>query len=196
MRQWELSRTRRICSFATSAMLTLRCPAGLDGAGQSDGQFSACRHDHRPLHDIPQLADVAGPGVLLQRGHVVPGDRVNPLAKRLPEFGDEAPHEERYIFGALAQRRHLDGEDVEPIEQVLAKCFLGDPLLEIPVRGRDDPHVHANGFRAAKPFDLPLLQHAQQLDLDVCRQVADLVEEDCRVIGQFETSDLLARARL
>ena len=35
-----------------------------------------------------------------------------------------------------------------------------------------------------------LLQDTQQLDLDICWQVADLVEEDRRVIGQFEAPDL------
>ena len=45
-------------------------------------------------------------------------------------------------------------------------------------------------LRAAEPLDLPLFQHAQQLDLHVERQVADLVEEDRRVIRQLEASDL------
>ena len=45
-------------------------------------------------------------------------------------------------------------------------------------------------LRAAEPFDLSLLEHAQQLDLDLRRQVADLVEEDRRAIGQFEAPDL------
>ena len=89
------------------------------------------------------------------------------------------------MFGALAERRHMDWEDVESIEQVLAKCFVGDPLLEIPVRGRYDPDVHANGFRAAKPLIRRSSEHAQQLDLDVCRQVTDLVEEDGRAIGEL-----------
>ena len=45
-------------------------------------------------------------------------------------------------------------------------------------------------FGLAEPLDLPLLEHAQQLHLDVGRQVADLVEEDRRAIGQLEASDL------
>ena len=46
------------------------------------------------------------------------------------------------------------------------------------------------GARAAEPLDLPLLEHAQQLDLDVRRQLADLVEKDRRAIGQLEAADL------
>ena len=45
-------------------------------------------------------------------------------------------------------------------------------------------------FGLPEPFDLPLLDHAQQLDLDVEGQVADLVEKDRRVVRQFEAADL------
>ena len=37
---------------------------------------------------------------------------------------------------------------------------------------------HRNRLRAPQPLDLPLLQHTQQLDLNVQRQVANLVEKD------------------
>ena len=46
------------------------------------------------------------------------------------------------------------------------------------------------GLRAAEPLDLPLLEHAQQLHLHLVRQVANLVEEDGRTIGQLEAADL------
>jgi hypothetical protein len=84
----------------------------------------------------------------------------------------------------------VNWEDVEPVEEVLAKRPFRDPPFEIPVRRRDDPRVHANGFRAAKPLDLPLFQHAQQLDLHLSRQVADLVEKNGGVIRELEASDL------
>ena len=56
--------------------------------------------------------------------------------------------------------------------------------------GGDDADVDAIGRRAAQPLDLPFLEHAQQLDLHVQRQVADLVEEDRRVVGELEAADL------
>jgi len=54
------------------------------------------------------------------------------------------------------------------------------------VRGGDDADVHAERSRAAEPFDAPLLEDAQQLDLDVGRQIADFVEEDRGAIRQLE----------
>ena len=46
------------------------------------------------------------------------------------------------------------------------------------------------GLRAAQALDDALLQHAQQLDLHLQRQFADLVEEQRRLIGGFEAADL------
>ena len=58
------------------------------------------------------------------------------------------------------------------------------------MRGGDDAHIDGNALRAAEPVDLTFLEHAQQLDLHFWRQVADLVEEDGRVVRQFEPPDL------
>ena len=58
------------------------------------------------------------------------------------------------------------------------------------MRGGDDARVDFGGPRAAQPLDLLLLQHAQELDLDVGRQVANLVQEDRRSVGQLEAPDL------
>ena len=54
----------------------------------------------------------------------------------------------------------------------------------------DDPRIDANRSRAPQPLDLSLLENAEQLDLDLERQVADFVEKDRRVIGHFEAADL------
>ena len=58
------------------------------------------------------------------------------------------------------------------------------------MRGGDDSRVDFGCLRAAQPLDLLVLQHAQQLDLDVERQVANLVQEDRRSVGELEAPDL------
>jgi hypothetical protein len=48
-----------------------------------------------------------------------------------------------------------------------------------------------------RPLDDAVLQHAQQLDLHVERQLANLVQEQRRAVGCFEASDLTGeRARI
>ena len=112
------------------------------------------------------------------------------LPNDLRELIDEAPHEQGDVLGPIAQRRHFDRKDVETVVQVLPERVLGDALFQVAVCRRNDPDVDAHGLRAAEPLNLPLLEHAQQLDLRVGRQVADLVEKDRRMIRQFEPPDL------
>ena len=53
-------------------------------------------------------------------------------------------------------------------------------------------HVHLDGLRAAQALELLLLQHAEQLGLQLRRDVADLVEEQRPPVGQLESADFLA----
>ena len=80
---------------------------------------------------------------------VVPGDRVNPLAQRASRSATK-----RHTRSGISSARSRSGGTWigrrSAIEQVLAKCFVGDPLQISRVRGRDEPHVHLNAFRAAK----------------------------------------------
>ena len=87
---------------------------------------------------------------------------------------------------AVAQRRQLDVDDVQAVEQILAEAALLHLLLEVDVGGGDDPHVHLDGLHAAEAHELALLHHAQQLGLRLARDVADLVEEDAALVGQIE----------
>src|SRR5713101_9374635 len=62
-------------------------------------------------------------------------------------------------------------------------------LLQIAIGGGDDPYVHGLGPTAAHGFELALLEHAEQLDLRLERQIPDLVEEDGPMVGKLEAAD-------
>ena len=51
----------------------------------------------------------------------------------------------------------------------------------------------ARGARLADALELPLLQHAQQLALQLERDLADLVEKQRAAVGQFEPADAVAQ---
>jgi hypothetical protein len=74
--------------------------------------------------------------------------------------------EEWNIPAALAQRRHLELHDVEPIEQILAKAAGEDFAREIPIGARDDADVNRHRPRAADRPHEPILHHAEELDLE------------------------------
>ena len=136
-----------------------------------------------------------GQRVALQLGEVLARHAVDLLVERLRELRHEPPHQQRDVVDALAQRRHVDREDVQAIEQVLAKAAVGNPQLQVAMGRGDDAGVEMNRLRAAEPLELPLFEHAQQLDLDLRRQLADFIEEDRRLIGQLEAADLARDAR-
>ncbi len=94
---------------------------------------------------------------------------------------------QRDVRGALAQRRHVDREDVQAEEEVAAESPLPNGLLEISVRRSDDARVGAQGLRAPHPLELPLLKHAQQGDLYRRREIPDLVQKDRAPARQLET---------
>ena len=64
-------------------------------------------------------------------------------------------------------------------------------VLEVPVGRRDDAHVDPLRARAADALELLLLEDAQQLRLQLERDVADLVEEERAAVRQLEAPDPL-----
>ncbi len=101
--------------------------------------------DQDALDDVAQLADVAGPVVLLERGEGGVGDFDVGAAVLLAELGEEFAGEERDVFLAIAQRRDVEGDDVEAVEEVFAEVAAGDLLFEVLVGGGDDAGVDVDG---------------------------------------------------
>ena len=63
-------------------------------------------------------------------------------------------------------------------------------MAEITVGGRDQPDIGPKRRRAADPFVLPFLQHAEQLRLDRRGEIADLIEEERAAGGDLEATAL------
>ena len=83
----------------------------------------------------------------------------------------------RDLLAAFAERRQVERQNLEAVEQILAEAALGDQLLEVGVGGGDDPHVNLDGVRLAERMNLMVLEEAKQLGLDLDCDVADFVEE-------------------
>ena len=108
---------------------------------------------------------------------------------------DHRPHQQRDVLAALAQRRQRDGEDVEPIVEILPEAPLGHGAFEIAVGGRDDADVRVERPSGSHAFERPVLQHAQQLGLHVDAEFADLVQEERAAVRQLEAAGPASRRR-
>src|SRR2546427_1935075 len=84
----------------------------------------------------------------------------------------------------------MNPEHREPVIQVRAERPGLDQVLEITVRGCDQPDIGPQRRRAADPFVLPFLQHAEQLCLDRRGEIADLIEEERAAGGDLEATAL------
>ena len=114
------------------------------------------------------------------------------LAEARVVAAQEELGELREVLGALAQRRQLDRDDVEPVVEVLAEPAFLHRLLEVDVGGGDQAELGLDRLGAADALDLAFLNRAQQLGLQVEPQVADLVEEQRAVRRELELAELLA----
>src|SRR5262249_21320085 len=104
---------------------------------------------------------------------------------------EEQPRQLGEILETIAQRWHLDRDDVDSVVEVFAKPSFLDGLVEVDVGGDDEAKIGANRFAAADPLDLPFLNGPQQLGLQVEAKVANLVEEERAAGGELELAELL-----
>ncbi len=100
------------------------------------------------------------------------------------------PDQRRDIRRTLAQRRHRDREDVQPVEQVFAKAAGFDVGDQIAIGGGDKPHVDLHGLPRADRLDFAFLDGAQEFHLRRRRQFADLVEKQRAAGGLDEFADM------
>src|SRR5579862_531897 len=100
-------------------------------------------------------------------------------------------HEHQDILAALAERRQLNGDDVEPVVQVGTEGALAHAAVQVAVGGGDHADIDAHRLPAADARKLPLLEHAQDLGLGARWHLADLVQEERALIGQFKLAQLL-----
>ena len=98
----------------------------------------------------------------------------------------------RDVVCPLTQRRQPNRQHVQPVEQVLAELALLHFLLQVPVRGRHDPHVDFDVGRSADAFERLLLEKPEQLCLQPGNHLPDLVQEDRPAVGCLEQPALLA----
>ena len=81
------------------------------------------------------------------------------------------------VLAQVAQRWHRHREHAQPVVEVGAEAAGAHLLLEVAISGRHHPRLALARRRLADALELAVLQHAQQLRLQLQRQLADLVEE-------------------
>ena len=104
------------------------------------------------------------------------------------EAGQEVIDEFRDIFAALLEGRHPHRDDVETVEEILAKTPRGNLVGEVARSRREEADVDLDRTLAANARVALIGQNAQDLALGRQRHVGDLVEEQRATMRLFEQS--------
>ncbi len=146
---------------------------------------AAGQHDHL-LDRVAQLADVARPGVGAEHVDRFGGEPLHRFPVPDAELLQEEIAQGGDVAVPLGQRRHVDVDDIQPVEQILAELSLADHLVQIAIGGGNQADVDGNRLGAPHALELPLLDHAEQLHLDGVVDLADLVQKQRAADGHLE----------
>src|SRR5207244_3545288 len=96
----------------------------------------------RPLDDVAELADIAGPGVVLDGPHRFRGDPVDLAGTSGSELGDEFTGEVGDHVAPIAEGWECEGDDVEAVVEVGTEPAGGRLLVEGTIAGGDQAGLH------------------------------------------------------
>ena len=156
-------------------------------AGRSAGRISASLGgEHRLLDDVQQLAHVAGPGVVSESALGLLREAARRTIVGARGARGETAGERKDVLRPVGEPRQPDRDDVDPVEEIVAKSALLDETREVAPRGDDQARAERVRRHAREPAEVLLLEDAQELGLRRRRQRGDLVEIDGAVLGDFE----------
>ncbi|OPZ59375.1 MAG: hypothetical protein BWY87_01038 [Deltaproteobacteria bacterium ADurb.Bin510] len=139
-----------------------------------------------------QFTHITGPGVIHQGLLGFGREARDSALETLVEQRQEVLKQQRDVLAALPERRQGELDHLEPVIEILAKFALSDHLAQVAVGGRDHAGANLDGRAVADAFKLAFLQHAQELELNARRDVADLVQKDRTAAGQLEATLFVA----
>ena len=141
---------------------------------------------HCTFDGVLQFPDVSGPVVVHQDPERVLVDGFHRLPVLAAEAGQEVVGQQRDVILPVAQRRHVQSDDLEAVVEVLSEPAFPDRQLQVHVGGGHDSHVDLGVPHAAHGTEFPFLQNPQQLGLGLHRNGIDLVQENRAPMGDLE----------
>ena len=140
---------------------------------------------HRLDHGVAQLADIARPGMALQRpaGFCRKPGMFRVLPQEVFRDGDD-------VVAPFPQRRHADLALVEPVKQIGAKPSGLHRRFQVLVGGGHDACIHRDLLLPSHAVIRYAVQNAEQLDLHSQLQFSDLIQKQRAGIRQIEQSRL------
>src|SRR5258708_9361059 len=102
---------------------------------------------------------------------------------------DKVFQQHQNVVLQFAKRGNLDRECVKPVVEVRAKCPVCNGGFQVAISCGYYADIDFNGLRAADALEFTFLQHPQECNLSVQRQLADFVEENGSSVRQFKSTE-------
>jgi hypothetical protein len=83
--------------------------------------------------------------------------------------------EDRNVGFAFSNRRDNNWKYLETEIEILSEMPISDKVFQVPMGGRDDSDINLNGFGAADALNFLFLQHPEQPNLSLQRQLPNFV---------------------
>src|SRR5581483_6334907 len=96
--------------------------------------------------------------------------------------------QQRNVFLALAQRRGIESDHVQPVIQIFAKSSIAHIFRKISIGSGDHSDIERMRMRPTDTFKLALLKNAEQLSLEGRRQLAHFIQKDGSAFRQLEAA--------
>src|SRR5260370_30500611 len=113
------------------------------------GEHSIVRHNYSALNQVLQFTYISRPGIRGESSHRASGNLFDWLPHAAAVKLDEMRYERLNILPALAQGRHGNGKNIQPIVQITPKSILFHKVREVAVRGGYEPNVHLVSLTAS-----------------------------------------------
>ncbi len=157
----------------------LRCDAALRYPRRQVGRhnFLVSRRNYQSLYQILQFANVAGPGVLLQRRQRVGVDSLYWCSVSRAVNLEKMFAKQRDVSRSLPEGRKLNRYHVDAIVKILAKPARSHHLLQRLIGCADKAKIDLTKCSAAQTLDVMILEHAQKLGLQRQRKRCDLIQK-------------------
>jgi len=149
------------------------------------GEYAVAAQPARAYKHIAQLTHIAGPAVLAQHRHRVAIDD-----GRQSHAAQQGGHQQVQVRRSRSKRRHVHPQDVQAVQEVLAKRALRGHRAQVTMRRRDHTHVHNMRALAAQRANAHRLEKSQQLRLLLQRQLTDLIQEERAVVSALKSAPI------
>src|SRR5260370_1366113 len=138
---------------------------------------------------MAELSDVTKPLIGAHRVHSGARDEFYVLAEQAVEMLDKMGDEGGDCLAPLAKRRNQDCRGIYAVVEVVAELSRLHHRAQVTISGRDDPNINRVGTRGTDGLDLVRLDCAQQLGLQLERELADFVQKQGSAIGGAEIAE-------